>query len=203
MIDVSLGCNSLHAAKHFLLFSSVPLGYRNFWFCVPIMQDNKKPLSTVRSFSDPCAGDLITPVNSNIVVRTIINWLPIYRQGLTPRSRGVQLGAAFGYILYGPFTILGPMRNSDYGSTIGLLSTVGAIHILCALFFLYGQAGGKFYSPPPNPTVIEPPPDLFNRTSWSSFLTGIWLGGCVGAFVAWFVYSNPLLHKLYQISFGI
>ena len=108
---------------------------------VSTMQENKKPLSTVRSFSDPCAGDLITPVNSNIIVRTIINWLPIYRQGLTPRSRGVQLGAAFGYVLYGPFTILGPMRNSDYGSSIGLFSTVGAINILCALFF--GRLHGR------------------------------------------------------------
>ena len=101
------------------------------------MNENSKPLSTVRPFGDPCAGDLITPVNSNIAVRSLINLLPMYRQGLSNRARGLQLGSFFGFVLYGPFTVLGPMRNSDYSTTIGLFSTIGGVSILTTLFFFF------------------------------------------------------------------
>ena len=166
------------------------------------MNENSKPLSTVRPFGDPCAGDLITPVNSNIAVRSLINLLPMYRQGLSNRARGLQLGSFFGFVLYGPFTVLGPMRNSDYSTTIGLFSTIGGVSILTTLFFLYGQAGGRFYQPPANPTVPNPPKELFNSESWSQLQVNFWLGGCLGAIVAWFIYSNEFIMKLYQISTG-
>ncbi len=157
----------------------------------------------VRPFSDPCAGDLSTPVNSNIFVRNLINNLPVYRKGLSPYVRGVQLGVAFGYVLYGPFTILGPMRNSEMFANIGLISTFGAIHILVFLFFLYGQgqSGAKFYAPPSNPTVINPPKDLFSSESWMDFTNGFWLGGSGGAAVAWFAYTNSAVRGLYEIFF--
>jgi len=166
------------------------------------MNENSKPLSTVRPFQDPCAGDLITPVNSNIAIRSIINLLPMYRQGLSTKARGIQLGSAFGFVLYGPFTVLGPMRNTEFSTTIGLFSTIGGVTILTTLFFLYGQAGGKFYQPPANPTVPNPPKELFNSESWTQFQTCFWLGGSLGAVVAWFIYSNEFIGKLYQVSLG-
>ena len=167
------------------------------------MTDNQKiAKSLVQPVQDPCVGDLITPVNSNFLIKYLINQLPVYRQGLSPYVRGVQLGASFGYILYGPFTLLGPMRSSDYGTLIGLLSTVGAIHILTALFFLYGQAKGDFYSPPPGPTVTQPPTELFNRSSWGDLTNGFWLGGCGGAVFAWFVYTNAFIREIYSVFFG-
>ena len=166
------------------------------------MADNKKLLSTVKPFGDPCAGDLITPVNSNIAIKTIVNSLPIYRKGLSIKSRGIQLGAAFGFVLYGPFTILGPMRNSEYSEIIGLFSTVGGITILATLFYLYGQAGGSFYKPPSNPTVSDLPEDLFSHGSWSEFQNYFWLGGLLGSVVAWFTYTNELVSQLSRISFG-
>ena len=162
----------------------------------------RKVPNTVKPFNDPYAGDLITPVNSNFLVKSLINQLPVYRKNISPYIRGVQLGASFGYILYGPFTLLGPLRNSDYYETIGLMSTAGAIHILVALFFLYGQASGEFYMPPPNPTVNEPPKDLFTREGWGDFTSGIWLGGCGGAVFAWFVYSNQFIRELYAVFFS-
>ena len=159
----------------------------------------KGPIQPVQ---DPCVGDLVTPVNSSFLIKALINQLPVYRQGLSPFVRGVQLGASFGYILYGPFTLLGPMRSSEFGTTIGLLSTVGAIHILTALFFLYGQAEGEFHTPLPNPTVNRPPVELFNQSSWGDFTNGFWLGGCGGSAFAWFVYTNPFVRELYQVFFG-
>ena len=157
----------------------------------------------VKPFSDPCSGDLVTPVNSNIFIKNLISNLPVYRPGVSPYVRGVQLGASFGYVLYGPFTTLGPMRNSDLFASIGLMSTFGAIHILVFLFFLYGQgqSDGRFYSPPSNPTVINPPGDLFTSESWMDFTSGFWLGGSGGAAFAWFVYTNSLVRSLYEVFF--
>ena len=166
------------------------------------MAENNEFISTVKPFNDPCAGDLVTPVNSNIAIKAIVNALPIYRKGISIRARGVQLGAAFGYVLYGPFTILGPMRNSEYSEMIGLFSTVGGITILATLFYLYGQAGGSFYKPPANPTVSNPPDDLFSHESWSEFQNYFWLGGLLGSVVAWFTYTNEFIIQLTRISFG-
>ena len=167
------------------------------------MNNNPRlPKSLVQPVQDPCIGDLVTPVNSSFLIKSLINQLPVYRQGLSPFTRGVQLGASFGYILYGPFTLLGPMRSSEFGTLIGLFSTVGAIHILTALFFLYGQAGGLFYSPLPGPTVTQPPLELFNRSSWGKFTNGFWLGGCGGAVFAWFVYTNAFVREIYSVFFG-
>ena len=166
------------------------------------MTENKKLALTVKPFNDPCAGDLVTPVNSNIAIKAIVNTLPIYRKGLSIRARGIQLGSAFGFVLYGPFTILGPMRNSVYSEIIGLFSTIGGITILATLFYLYGQAGGNFYKPPANPTVSNPPEDLFNHGNWSEFQNYFWLGGLLGSVVAWFTYSNELVSQLSRMSFG-
>ena len=166
------------------------------------MAENNEFISTVKPFNDPCAGDLVTPVNSNIAIKAIVNALPIYRKGISIRARGFQLGAAFGYVLYGPFTILGPMRNSEYSDMIGLLSTVGGITILATLFYLYGQSGGSFYKPPANPTVSNPPDDLFSHESWSEFQNYFWLGGLLGSVVAWFTYTNEFIIQLTRISFG-
>ena len=166
------------------------------------MAENNEFISTVKPFNDPCAGDLVTPVNSNIAIKAIVNALLIYRKGISIRARGFQLGAAFGYVLYGPFTILGPMRNSEYSEMIGLFSTVGGITILATLFYLYGQSGGSFYKPPANPTVSNPPDDLFSHESWSEFQNYFWLGGLLGSVVAWFTYTNEFIIQLTRISFG-
>ena len=63
---------------------------------------------TVTPVSDPCVGNLATPVNSGYFIKALINNLPLYRPGISPNFRGLETGAAFGYLLYGPFTICGP-----------------------------------------------------------------------------------------------
>jgi len=89
----------------------------------------------VKTVADPCVGNLATPVNSGYFTKAFINNLPFYREGISPNFRGLETGAAFGYLLYGPFTMTGPLRNSEFALTAGLLATIGAVHILTALLF--------------------------------------------------------------------
>ena len=103
---------------------------------------------TVTPVSDPCVGNLATPVNSGYFIKGLISNLPFYRSGISPNFRGLETGAAFGYLLYGPFTILGPLRNTEYQQTAGLLATIGAVHILTLLFLLYNQPGKQPNIPP-------------------------------------------------------
>ena len=92
---------------------------------------------TVTPASDPCVGNLATPVNSGYFIKGLINNLPLYREGISPNFRGLETGAAFGYLLYGPFTICGPLRATEFQDTAGVLAAIGAVHILTLLFLLY------------------------------------------------------------------
>ena len=65
---------------------------------------------------DPFVGHLATPITSSAVTRALLKNLPAYRFGLTPLSRGLEIGLAHGYFLLGPFVTLGPLRNSDIAS---------------------------------------------------------------------------------------
>lgn len=102
---------------------------------------------TVTPAADPCVGNLATPVNSGYFMKWLINNLPFYRKGISPNFRGIETGAAFGYLLYGPYTICGPLRNSDYSATAGLLAAIGAVHLLTFLFLLYNQPGKQPHIP--------------------------------------------------------
>jgi photosystem I subunit 11 len=119
---------------------------------------------TVTPASDPCVGNLATPVNSGYFIKGLINNLPLYREGISPNFRGLETGAAFGYLLYGPFTICGPLRATEFQDTAGVLAAIGAVHILTLLFLLYNQPGKQPHIPPSDVTVNNPPSDLFTRT---------------------------------------
>jgi photosystem II CP43 chlorophyll apoprotein len=81
-----------------------------------------------------------TPLNSSDLSLLWINNLPIYRKGLSPFSRGLEIGMAHGYFLFGPFAILGPLRNTDLADLAGLLSACGLVVILALGLSLYGRA---------------------------------------------------------------
>ena len=89
---------------------------------------------------DPFVGHLATPITSSAVTRSILQNLPAYRPGLTPLSRGLEIGLAHGYFLIGPFSKLGPLRNSDISLFAGFLSTIGLILILTLGLTIYGIA---------------------------------------------------------------
>ena len=57
----------------------------------------------VNPAADPCVGNLATPVNSGYFTKAFLNNLPFYRPGLSPNFRGLEVGAAFGYLLFGKF----------------------------------------------------------------------------------------------------
>ena len=156
---------------------------------------------TVTPVSDPCVGNLATPVNSGYFIKGLINNLPFYRQGISPNFRGLETGAAFGYLLFGPFTICGPLRNTEYQQTAGLLAAIGAVHILTLLFLLYNQPGKQLHPPPMPPG--NPPADLFTRTGWADFTSGFWLGGCGGAVFAWFLCNTVHVQDLFKIASGV
>ena len=90
--------------------------------------------------NDPFVGHLATPITSSAITRTILGNLPAYRAGLTPLLRGLEIGLAHGYFLIGPFTKLGPLRNTDVALLAGFLSTLGLIIIATLGLTIYGYA---------------------------------------------------------------
>ena len=119
---------------------------------------------SVKPVSDPCVGNLQTPVNSGFITKAFLNNLPFYRAGMSPNYRGLEVGAAFGYLLYGPYSMCGPLRNSDWALTAGLLGSIGAIHIMTALLVLYNSPGKAPNVQPPDCTINNPPADLFTKS---------------------------------------
>jgi len=70
--------------------------------------------------NDPFVGNLATPVTASAFTKTWLSNLPIYRKGLSPLLRGLEIGMAHGYFLLGPFYKLGPLRDSEVALLSGL-----------------------------------------------------------------------------------
>ena len=79
---------------------------------------------TVTPVADPTVGNLATPINSSSFSKAFLNALPAYRPSLSPNRRGLEVGMAHGFFLYGPFALTGPLRLTEYASTAGLLATL-------------------------------------------------------------------------------
>lgn len=139
---------------------------------------------------DPLVGNLATPINSSGFVKTFINNLPAYRAGLAPNRRGLEVGMAHGYFIYGPFALLGPLRNTDMAHSAGLLATVALVALLTVALSIYSVVGVS--KPTATLTVPNPPSDLGTREGWSEFASGFFLGGCGGAIFAWLLSTTPI-----------
>ena len=140
---------------------------------------------------DPQVGNLATPLNSSDFSLSFIRNLPAYRQGLSPQRRGLEVGMAHGYFLYGPFLVLGPLRNTDSADIAALLSSFGLIVILTVCLSLYASSmGGK---PTETVTTGEVTSDFATREGWSEFASGFFIGGAGGAFFAYFLLSTAYL----------
>ncbi|MEM9542706.1 MAG: photosystem I reaction center subunit XI [Cyanobacteria bacterium P01_E01_bin.42] len=147
---------------------------------------------------DPQVGNLATPLNSSGFSKAFINSLPAYRQGLSANRRGLEIGMAHGYFLYGPFALLGPLRNTELATLAGVMATIGLIMILTVALSLYGGVGsGK---PISTLTTPNPPEDLGTKEGWSDFASGFLLGGCGGAFFAYFLCLTPHLAPLQEVA---
>ncbi|MBD2386726.1 photosystem I reaction center protein subunit XI [Cylindrospermum sp. FACHB-282] len=138
---------------------------------------------------DPQKGDLETAINSSPLIKWFINNLPAYRPGLNPGRRGLEVGMAHGYLLFGPFSKLGPLRDAANANLAGLLASIGLVVILTACLSLYANS-----NPPkalPSVAVPNPPTDAFNsKESWNNFASAFLIGGIGGAVVAYFLTSN-------------
>jgi photosystem I subunit 11 len=142
---------------------------------------------------DPQVGNLETPVNASGIVKWFIGNLPAYREGLTPLRRGLEVGMAHGYLLFGPFAKLGPLRDAENANLAGLLGTIGLVVILTACLSLYANAMPK----PAIKSVTAPnPADAFtSRETWNSFGSGFFIGGLGGAVFAYFLVTNLALFQ--------
>lgn len=141
------------------------------------------------AFRDPQKGNLETPINASPLSKWFINNLPAYRPGLAPARRGLEVGMAHGYWIFGPFAKLGPLRDTDNANLAGLLATFGLIVLFTAGLSLYANS-----NPPKalaSVTVPNPPVDAFNsKESWNNFASSFLIGGIGGAVVAYFLTSN-------------
>lgn len=137
---------------------------------------------------DPQQGNLETPINSSPFSKWFIGNLPAYRPGLTPFRRGLEVGMAHGYFIFGPFAKLGPLRNAANANLAGLLGSIGLVVILTAALSLYSNTNpGK----PLASVTVPNPPDSFNsKEGWNNFASAFLIGGIGGAVVAYFLTSN-------------
>ncbi|MDJ0735651.1 MAG: photosystem I reaction center subunit XI [Nostocaceae cyanobacterium] len=137
---------------------------------------------------DPQLGNLETPVNASAFSKWYISNLPAYRPGLTTFRRGLEIGMAHGYFIYGPFALLGPLRNAPNASLAGLLEAIGLVVILTAALSLYANSNPK--KPYANVTVANQPQDFNNKEGWNNFASAFLIGGIGGACTAYFLATN-------------
>jgi len=126
---------------------------------------------------DPFVGHLSTPVTASTSTISILGNLPAYRKGLTPQVRGLEVGIAHGYFIFGPFAQLGPLRNSSVGLLAGFLSATGLVIILTIGLLIYGLA--TFQKP-------DSGNGLQTKKGWRKFTSGFLVGGLGGAAFALF-----------------
>ncbi|NEO87164.1 MAG: photosystem I reaction center protein subunit XI [Spirulina sp. SIO3F2] len=154
-------------------------------------------LDAITSGGDPQIGNLATPLNSSGFSKAFINNLPAYRAGLSANRRGLEVGMAHGYLLYGPFAVLGPLRNTDSAELAGLMAAVGLVVLLTMCLSIYGGVGsGK---PIATHTTPNPPENLGTKEGWSDFASGFFLGGCGGALTAYGLCLTPHLASIQGI----
>ena len=153
---------------------------------------------------EPFVGNLKTPLNSSDFSQWLLGNIPFYRPGLSPLWRGLEIGMAHGYLLFGPFTLLGPQRNTEQGNLIGLLSASGLITILTVCLAIYGAASfnKEWRSDFPTYSTVNPnvPNELKTTGGWNQFAVAFLVGGLGGAFFAYQIYDH--LHALKAILTG-
>ena len=122
-----------------------------------------------------------TALSFSDVTVTFLRNLPIYRKGLSPIVRGLEVSLAHGYFLVGAFVVLLPLQETGLAPLAGLLATLALVFILSIGFSIYEnrniEAGKVLY---------------WHKTSedWSLFRGGFVMGGTSGAFLAYLLLDN-------------
>lgn len=141
---------------------------------------------------DPFLGNLATPINSSPIVKAFINNLPAYRKGLSPFTRGLEIGAAHGYWLVGPEVLLGPLRETSHGAAVGGLITAIALIAFASLGMtafglatFQGDPKGAYNSK--STDAIRP---IRSKDDWFQLSSGVFLGAMGGAVFAFLLLEN-------------
>lgn len=148
--------------------------------------------------TNPQMGNRAASINSSDITLNFLKYLPIYRPGINPLSRGLEIGMAHGYWLIGPFATLGSigsLRNANVGNLIGLLAAGSLIVILTIGLSIYGSTSFETQlQTVPRPafvaTVPNVPESLQNVDDWSQFTTGFLIGGIGGAIFAYLLLNS-------------
>jgi photosystem I subunit 11 len=122
--------------------------------------------------NDPFVGHLSTPVTTSAATRAILGNLPAYRTGISSLLRGLEVGMAHGYFLMGPFTLLGPLRNSSVALLAGFMSTIGLICIMGVALAAYGNVT---YTTSSDEDILQ------SKNGWQKFTSGFMVGAFGGA----------------------
>merc|ERR1719329_2096126 len=90
--------------------------------------------------AEPFAGDLVQSVVSDgKFAKQYLKAMAFYRDGLKPWQRGLEIGMAHGYFLIGPFTSLGPLRNTPEAATVGLLCGCAIVGLVSIGGLIFGS----------------------------------------------------------------
>lgn len=144
-------------------------------------------LDVIKPAGDPQVGNLATPINSSGFTKALINGLPAYRAGLSPQRRGLEIGMAHGYLLYGPFALTSQFRNTPVAELVGLIEAVILVVILTVCLSVYSSVSvGKPIATVTNP---NPPEALGTQEGWSEFAGSFLVGGIGGAAFAYLIYA--------------
>jgi photosystem I subunit 11 len=154
---------------------------------VPAPVAARASTEVVHPADDPQIGNLATPVNFSGFTRTLIRNLPAYRAGLSPQRRGLEVGMAHGYLLFGPFAYTSQFRNTPMADVVGLIEAVILVVILTVCLSLY--AGSNPKKPISTITTPNPPASLSHPEGWSEFAGSFLIGGIGGAAFAYIVYE--------------
>ncbi|MDX2100492.1 MAG: photosystem I reaction center subunit XI [Leptolyngbyaceae cyanobacterium bins.59] len=156
-------------------------------------------LEVVSPAGDPQVGNLATPINSSPFTKAFINNLPAYRAGLSAQRRGLEIGMAHGYLLFGPFAYTSQFRNSEFANLIGVIEAAALVLILTICLSIYASV----VKDNPIATVTTPnPPDSFNsKEGWSEFAGGFLVGGVGGAFAAYWLTTSELFQVIPHLLF--
>lgn len=147
------------------------------------MTDFVKPFK-----NDPQLGNLSTPISDSAVVRAFIGNLPAYRTGLSASRRGLEVGLAHGYFIYGPFAYFGPLRDTELGGLAGLFAAATLVLILSVGLSLHGQSVTTLQSS----SAVDAPADLGTPSGWSEFASSFLVGGAGSVAFAYFLnYLEP------------
>jgi photosystem I subunit 11 len=141
---------------------------------------------------DPFVGHLATPITSSKYTKTFLRLLPAYQSDLSPLLRGIKIGFVHGYFLLGPFTKLGPLRDSEVANFIGFVSTISLIVIMTACLLMYGYVTFSQNNNEEKPTLV----DFLTASGWRQFSSGFIVGGFNGAGIAY------ILLKVIHLDFS-